>query len=92
VPRGQLDESLRPHSWLSKLEPVLLLPNRSSVVLERLSGPRSRLTTFFLVVSGNRIRTSGSVARNSDQSLYIYIIYIIYIYKDWIFLACHKEQ
>jgi hypothetical protein len=40
----------------------------SSVVLTRLSGPRSRPTTLFVSGSaGNRTRTSGSVATNSDH-------------------------
>jgi hypothetical protein len=37
-----------------------------SVVLTRLSGPRSRLTTFFSGSARNRTRASGSVAKNSD--------------------------
>jgi hypothetical protein len=41
-----------------------MLPGSSSVVLTRLSGPRSRPTIFF-VVPGNR--TPGSVARKSDH-------------------------
>jgi hypothetical protein len=39
----------------------------SSVVLTRLSGPRSRPTTFFSGSTGNRIRASESVAKNSDH-------------------------
>jgi hypothetical protein len=39
----------------------------SSVVLTRLSGPRSRPTTFFYGNAGNRSRASGSVAKNSDH-------------------------
>jgi hypothetical protein len=49
VPHGQHDESLRPCSWISRLEPLLFLPSISSVVLTRLSGPRSRPTTFFFL-------------------------------------------
>jgi hypothetical protein len=49
VPRGQRVGSLRPYSRFSRQEP---LPSRSIVVLTRLSGPRSRPTTFFLVVPG----------------------------------------
>jgi hypothetical protein len=41
MPRGQRDESLRPYSRLSRLEPLLFLPSSSSIVLTRLSGPRS---------------------------------------------------
>jgi hypothetical protein len=47
---------------------LLFLSSSSSVVLTRLSGPRSRPTTFFFPGSaGNRTRASGSVARNSDH-------------------------
>jgi hypothetical protein len=66
VPRGQRDESLRRYSRISRPEPLLFLPSSSSVVLTRLSGPRSRPTTFF-VVPGIKSGTSGSVARNSDH-------------------------
>jgi hypothetical protein len=44
------------YSRLSRPEPLLFLPSSSSVVLTRLSGPRSRLYIFFLVVPGNRTR------------------------------------
>jgi hypothetical protein len=47
VPRGQCDESLQPYFRLSRLEPLLVLPSSSSVVLTRLGGPRSRPITFF---------------------------------------------
>jgi hypothetical protein len=44
------------------------LPSSSSIVLTRLSGPRSRPTTSQKSGSaGNRARTSGSVSRNSDH-------------------------
>jgi hypothetical protein len=56
LPRGQRDESIRPYSRLSRPEPLLFLPSSSSVVLTRLSGPCSRITTFHLVVPGNRTR------------------------------------
>jgi hypothetical protein len=42
--RGQRDGSLRPYFRFSRQKPLL--------VLKRLSGPRSRPTTFFLVVPG----------------------------------------
>jgi hypothetical protein len=45
VPRVHLGGSLRPYSRLSRPEPLLFLRNCSSVVLTRLSGPRSRTTT-----------------------------------------------
>jgi hypothetical protein len=45
VPRGQRDGSLRPYSRISRPEPLLFLPSSSSIVLTRLSGPRSRPTT-----------------------------------------------
>jgi hypothetical protein len=41
--------------------------NSSSVVLMRLSGPRSRPTTSFSGIAGNRTRASGSVVKNSDH-------------------------
>jgi hypothetical protein len=44
VPRGQLDGYLRQYSRFSRPEPLLFLPSSSSVVLTRLSGPRSRPT------------------------------------------------
>jgi hypothetical protein len=47
-------KSLRPYSRLSRPEPLLFLPSSPSVVLTRLSGPRSRPTNFFCV--GNRTR------------------------------------
>jgi hypothetical protein len=48
VPRGQRDGSLRPYSRFSRQEPLLLLlSSSSSVVLTRLSGPRSRPTMVF---------------------------------------------
>jgi hypothetical protein len=43
------------------------IPSSSSVVLTRLSGPRSRPTTLFYGSAGNRTRASGSVAKNSDH-------------------------
>jgi hypothetical protein len=43
VPRGQRDGSLRTCSRLSRLEPLLFLSSSSSIVLTRLSGPRSRV-------------------------------------------------
>jgi hypothetical protein len=47
--------------------PATFLSSSSSVVLTRLSGPRSRPTTFFSGSAGNRTRASGSVAKNSDH-------------------------
>jgi hypothetical protein len=41
VPRGQHDGSLRPYSRLSRPEPLLFLSSSSSLVLTRLSEPRS---------------------------------------------------
>jgi hypothetical protein len=42
---GQRGGSPRPYSRFSRPEPLLLLPSSPSVVLTRLSGPRSRPTT-----------------------------------------------
>jgi hypothetical protein len=43
------------------------LSSSSSVVLMRLSEPRSRPTTFFSGSAWNRTRAPGSVAKNSDN-------------------------
>jgi hypothetical protein len=69
VPWGQRGGSLWPYSRLSIPEPLLFLSSSSSVVLTRLSGPRSRPTTSQknVVAPGNRTRTSGSVGRDSDH-------------------------
>jgi hypothetical protein len=45
VSRGQRGATLRPYSRFPRSEPLLFLPSSSSVVLTRLSGPRSRPTT-----------------------------------------------
>jgi hypothetical protein len=45
VPRGQRDGSLQPYSRISGPEPLLFLSSSSSIVLRRLSGPRSRPST-----------------------------------------------
>jgi hypothetical protein len=42
VSRGQRNGSPRPYSRFCRPEPLLLLPSSSSIVLTRLSGPRSR--------------------------------------------------
>jgi hypothetical protein len=45
VPCGQRDGSPRPYSRISRPEPLLFVSSSSSVVLTRLSRPRSRPTT-----------------------------------------------
>jgi hypothetical protein len=45
VPRSQRDGSLRLYSLLSRPGKLHFLPSSSSIVLTRLSGPRSRPTT-----------------------------------------------
>jgi hypothetical protein len=49
---GQRDGSLWPYSRFSRQKAATFLSSSSSVVLTRLSGPRSRPTNFFLVVPG----------------------------------------
>jgi hypothetical protein len=44
-PRGQRDGSLWQYSRISRPEPLFFLSSSSSIVLRRLSGPRSRPTT-----------------------------------------------
>jgi hypothetical protein len=55
-------------------EPLFFLSSSSSVVLTRLSEPRSRPTTSGS--AGNRTRTSGSVLRNSGHHIAKAIILI----------------
>jgi hypothetical protein len=45
MPRAQRGGSLQPYSRFSRTKPLIFLSNSSSVVLTRLSGPSSRLTT-----------------------------------------------
>jgi hypothetical protein len=45
VSRGQRDGFLRPYSRFSRPKPLLFISSSSSIVLTRLSGPRSRPTT-----------------------------------------------
>jgi hypothetical protein len=49
VPHGQRDGSLRPHSRFPRPESIIFLSSSSSIVLTRLSGPRSRLNTFQII-------------------------------------------
>jgi hypothetical protein len=66
--RGQRDGFLRPYSRFSRPEPLFFLSSSSSVVLTRLSGPRSRhCTSQENWLRLYRTRTSGSVARNSEH-------------------------
>jgi hypothetical protein len=46
VLRGQCNGSPWPYSRIPRLELLLFLPSSSSIVLTRLSGPRSQTTTF----------------------------------------------
>jgi hypothetical protein len=68
VPRDQRDGSLRPYSRLSRPQPLRFLPSSSSIVVTRLTGPRSRpLLLRKFRIAGNLTWTSGSVARDSDH-------------------------
>jgi hypothetical protein len=62
-------DPLRPYSRLSRPESLLFLPSSSSVVLTRLSAPPvpDPLLLRKSGSAGNRTRTSGPVARNSDH-------------------------
>jgi hypothetical protein len=62
VSRDQRNGSPRSYSRISRPEPLLFLPSRSSIVLTRLSGPRSRSTTS---------QKSGS-AGNRTRGLWVY--------------------
>jgi hypothetical protein len=70
--RGHRDVSLRPYARISRPGSLLFLLRRHSVVLSGVGG----LLPEPLIVrksgrGGNRTRTSGSVARNSDFFLNI---------------------
>jgi hypothetical protein len=67
VSRGQRNRSLRPYSPFSRSEPLLFHASSSSVVLTRLSVPRSRATTFQKVFLSNDTMTVRNV-----ESLRIY--------------------
>jgi hypothetical protein len=65
---SELNGYLRPYSRFSRPDPLLFLPNISSVVLTRLMDPVPDPVLLIKYGSaGNRTRASGSVARNSDH-------------------------
>jgi hypothetical protein len=70
VPRGKRDRSLRPYSRFSKPEPLHFLPSSSSIVLTK-RGWGDPVPDPLLLRKpgspGNRTRTPGPVARNSDH-------------------------
>jgi hypothetical protein len=61
VPRGQRDGSLQPYSRLYRPESLLFLSSSSSVVLTRLSGPRSQ-THYF----SENLKTPGIELESPD--------------------------
>jgi hypothetical protein len=65
-PRGQRDGSLRPYSRFSRDEPLLFYQVAPQLYsrgwVDSVPDP-----LFFSLSAGNRIRASGSVARNSDH-------------------------
>jgi hypothetical protein len=65
VTRGQHDEFLQPYSRLSRPEQLLFLSSSSSVVL--VDPIPDSLLLRKSGSTGNRTRTPGSVARNSDH-------------------------
>jgi hypothetical protein len=70
--RGQRDRSLRPYSRFSRPESLFFLSSSSSVVL---TSPREPVSDPLLLrkagSSGNRTRTSGYLARNSDKQNFL---------------------
>jgi hypothetical protein len=72
VPHGQRDGSLRPYSRVSRQEPLLFYQVAPQLYSRGWVDPVPDLLLlfFFLFFSGsagNRTRTSGSVAKNSDH-------------------------
>jgi hypothetical protein len=67
VPRGQRDGSLRPYCRFSRQEPLLFYQVAPQLYSRGWVDPVPDPLLFFVFVSaGNRTRTSGSVAKNSD--------------------------
>jgi hypothetical protein len=76
---GQHDRSLWPYSQFSRLEPLLLLPNGSSICTHEAEWTPFQTHYFSenLVAPGIEPGTSGSVARNSGH------------YTTALWLVCH---
>jgi hypothetical protein len=67
VPRGQRDGSLRPYSRFSRPEPLLFYQVAPQLYSRGPVDPVPDLLLRKYGSAGNRTRTSGSVARNSDH-------------------------
>jgi hypothetical protein len=66
VPRGQRDESLWPYSRFFRQEPLLFY-QVAPQLYSRAEWTPFQTHYFFSGSAGNRTRTSGSVAKNSDH-------------------------
>jgi hypothetical protein len=67
VPRGQRDGSLLPYSRYSTQEPLLFYQVAPQLYSRGWVDPVPDPLLFFSGSAGNRIRASGSVAKNSDH-------------------------
>jgi hypothetical protein len=67
VPRGQRGGSLRPYSWFSRQEPLLLYQVAPQLYSRGWVDPVPDPLLLFSGSAGNRTRSSGSVAKNSDH-------------------------
>jgi hypothetical protein len=78
-PHGQRDRSLRPYSRIPRPEPLLFLSSSSSVVLTRLSGPRSRpeknLVTTGIEPKPLDLYPGTLTTRRERWSIFFYMIY-----------------
>jgi hypothetical protein len=68
---GHHDGSLQPHSRFSIPNPLLFLSNSSSIVLKRLSGPRSRPTTSR---KKNRDGQDTALSSTYREQVYTYLL------------------
>jgi hypothetical protein len=77
MPRGHRDGSPRPYCRFSRPEPLLSLPSSSSVVLTRLSGPRSGNLVASEIEPGPLDLQPGTLTtRPQRRSTSFYITYI----------------
>jgi hypothetical protein len=77
VPRGQHDGSLRPYSRFYRQETLRFYQVASQLYSRGLVDPVPDPLLFFSGSDGNRTRASGSVAKNSEDSLRLFLLRFI---------------